>query len=189
MGNFSFKWPYYIDYTNDWLIHDFTLAEIKTLKRKQRFNFRNQMLNGIFDFMTLNETIDLMLKMQKESPNFFDVKNKKFPPGLYMETKHYQWYKDNYNLDFAQILHGHLKAYGLDTVEKATSKLPIVIECFEPDSLKNFSMLSDLPVVLLMDGDMQKYMKLDDIEKYAHGIGPWVHSLFDQNFLGEAQKR
>lgn len=33
-GNFSFKWPYYIDYTNDWLIHDFTLAEIKTLKRK-----------------------------------------------------------------------------------------------------------------------------------------------------------
>ena len=62
-GNFSFKWPYYIDYNNDWLIHDFTLAELKTMKRKQRFDFRNKQLDGIFDFMTLNETIELLLKM------------------------------------------------------------------------------------------------------------------------------
>ena len=103
-----------------------------------------------------------------------------------METKHYQWYKDNYNIDFAQVVHGILKSYGLETIEKASNKLPIVIECFEPDLLKNFSKLSDLPVVLLMDGDMQKYMKLDEIMTYAHGIGPWVHSLFDQNFLVEA---
>ena len=103
-----------------------------------------------------------------------------------METKHYQWYKDNYNLDFAQILYGVLKDFGLETVEKASSKLPIVIECFEPDSLKNFSRLYDLHVVLLIDGYMQKYMKLDEIMTYAHIIGHWVHSLFDQNFLGEA---
>jgi glycerophosphoryl diester phosphodiesterase len=34
MGHFHFDFPYNDDYQNDWLIHDFTLAELRTLKRK-----------------------------------------------------------------------------------------------------------------------------------------------------------
>jgi hypothetical protein len=41
MGNFTFGDPYNNTYTDDFLIHDFTLAEIKQLYRKQRYSIRN----------------------------------------------------------------------------------------------------------------------------------------------------
>ena len=60
MKNSSFGSPYNNVYIDDFLIHDFTLAELKQLKRTQRFQNRNQMLNDIFTFMTLDEVIYLM---------------------------------------------------------------------------------------------------------------------------------
>jgi hypothetical protein len=71
---------------------------------------------------------------------------------------------DKHGLNFAEILFEHLKAYSLETVEKSIhTKIPIVIECFEPAALKKFSELSDLPLVLLMDDEMMVDMHLDDI--------------------------
>lgn len=45
------------------------------------------------------------------------------------------------------MLYENLKKYGLETIDKANKKLPIIIECFEKDSLKTFSKLSDLPLI------------------------------------------
>merc|ERR1712086_589084 len=112
-------------------IQDFTLAEIKTLKRTQRYDYRNQMLNDIWGFLTLNETIELMQTMQIKMPD-----NRDYPIGLYIETKQYNWYLDTYGLDSAQMLHDHLSTYSLDTVEKCTSTIPIIVECFESASLR-----------------------------------------------------
>jgi len=108
--------PYSKNYTNDYLIHDFSLSEIKLLKRKQRFEFRNQMMNDIFPYMTLNETIQLMQNMTDKMPRNRSNPN---PTGLYIETKHYQYYLDHYGLNFAEILFEHLKAFSLETVEKS----------------------------------------------------------------------
>lgn len=108
--------PYSKNYTNDYLIHDFSLSEIKLLKRKQRFEFRNQMMNDIFPYMTLNETIQLMQNMTDKMPR---NRSNPHPTGLYIETKHYQYYLDHYGLNFAEILFEHLKAFSLETVEKS----------------------------------------------------------------------
>ena len=62
-----------------WFTEDFTLKEIKTLKTKERLDFRSQKYNGKFEIPTLEEVIQLV---QKES------KNRKNPIGLYPETKH-----------------------------------------------------------------------------------------------------
>lgn len=43
-GNYTFL-PYTNVYTNDYLIRDFTLAELKMLRRKMRYPNRNQYLN------------------------------------------------------------------------------------------------------------------------------------------------
>lgn len=47
-GHFVFGPPYNYNYTNDWLINDFTLEELLTLRKKERYSKRNQALNGIF---------------------------------------------------------------------------------------------------------------------------------------------
>jgi glycerophosphoryl diester phosphodiesterase len=70
--------------------------------------------------------------------------------GLYIETKMYNFYKDDRDKDIAQMLFDVLKKYDIETVEKSNAKLPIIIECFEPESLKKFAELSDLPLVYLM---------------------------------------
>ena len=45
------------------------------------------------------------------------------------------------------MLYDVLNKYNLETVEKSNAKLPIIIECFEPEALKAFAKLSDLPLV------------------------------------------
>jgi glycerophosphoryl diester phosphodiesterase len=82
--NITLPEPYGSTYTNDYFIHDFTLAEIKLLKRKQRLPYRNQMLNEMFPYMTFNETVQLMQSMaDKKQKN----RSNPYPTGLYIETK------------------------------------------------------------------------------------------------------
>ena len=62
-GNFTFGLPYSTTLKDDWLIHDFTLEELKELRRTQRYGYRNQNFNNLFQMMTLEETIELMFDM------------------------------------------------------------------------------------------------------------------------------
>ena len=70
--------------------------------------------------------------------------------GLYIETKMYNFYLNTFGKDIAVELYNVLKKYDLETVEKSSKKLPIIIECFEKESLVKFAELSDLPLVYLM---------------------------------------
>lgn len=93
--------------------------------------------------------------------------------GLYIETKMYNFYLNTYGIDFAVELYKVLKKYDLETVEKANKKLPIIIECFEPEALISFAKLSDLPLIQLMfwNNPHLKY-NITEVAKYAHGVGP-----------------
>jgi hypothetical protein len=57
------------------------------------------MLDGMFDFMTLNETIEFMETMAVKMPS--PTTNKSYPIGLYIETKQYDFYLTKYNIDAA----------------------------------------------------------------------------------------
>jgi len=103
--------------------------------------------------------------------------------GLYIETKMYAFYKSR-GLDIAEMLFNVLKKYDLETVEKSNAKLPIIVECFEKDSLTTFGKLSDLPLVYLMFYDNPNLTyNLTEISTFAHGVGPKIYWLF--NYDGE----
>lgn len=131
MGSWDFRPVYGNHYEDDFLIRNFTLAELKQLKRNQRYDIRNQDLNGIFDIMTLEETIDLMFQLQKERP----FPHRKHKIGLYIETKMYEFYLQQFGEDIAVMLYKVLEKYNLHTIEKCQDVLPIIIECFEGQSL------------------------------------------------------
>ena len=133
-------------YINDYLIHDFTLEEIKSLRRKMRYASRNQYFNAQFQMLTLEETIEMLLNMNANHPRT-DIGEK---VGLYIETKMFNFYKNVHGIDIAEQVFNTLKKYGLETIEKSSVKLPIIIECFEKESLIRFGQLSDLPLVYLM---------------------------------------
>ena len=62
---------------------DFTLAEIKTLRAKERLAFRNQGWNGVYEVPTLQEVIDLAKRRSREGRVI----------GIYPETKHPTYFR------------------------------------------------------------------------------------------------
>ena len=157
--------------TNDFFINDFTLAELKNLSKVERYKSRNHRLDGLYTYVTLEEVIEQMLDLNKHKPQ---LKSKSRPTGLYIETKMYEWYKNNRSINIAEETFKVLKKYGLHTVKDSENKIPVIMECFEEGSLRRLANLTDLPLVFLIHEHVPAYVipKIPEISKFAHAIGP-----------------
>ena len=164
--------PYMARFTQDYLIKWMTLSELKMLTRRFRYNTRNVFMNEQgFQMVTLEETIEMLLNLNANYP-----KEKKV--GLYLETKMYGYYKEQYNEDIVERVFEVLQKYGIETLDKASEKLPVIVESFEREALLRMRELTDLPLVYLMFymNPMVSY-NLTEIGEWAHGVGP------NQNWL------
>ena len=136
------------------------------------------MLNGMFEMVTLDEAIELLLFLNAKYPRH----GRKYPVGLYIETKMYNFYKER-GIDSAEKVIGTLQKYGLDSVEKSKDRIPIILECFEKESLQHMqSMGNDLPRIYLTKQKVTELLsQLPAIAKYSHGIGPKAALIFEQS--------
>ena len=159
-----------------WFTEDFTWAEIKTLRAKERLSFRNHAYDGQFEIPTLQEVIDLAKRKTVETGRTI---------GIYPETKHPTYFK-SINLALEEPLVSILKKNGY-----TSSKDPVFIQSFEVENLKQLHKLTDLPLIQLLDeGTMQPYdffvkgdsrtyvdltapKELAKIAEYAEGLGPY----------------
>ena len=108
-----------------WFTEDFTLAELKTLRAKERLpqvRPDNTRYDGRFEIPTLNEVLDLV---KQESHR----EGRKI--GVYPETKH-PTYFDSIGLSLEEPLVRTLRRHGLD---QRTSK--VFIQSFETANLKS----------------------------------------------------
>jgi glycerophosphoryl diester phosphodiesterase len=154
-----------------WFTDDFTLAELRTLRAKERLpDLRpaNTAFDGRFQIPTFQEVIDLA---------------KREGVGIYPETKH-PTYFDSEGLSLEEPLVATLKANGLD---KPSS--PVFIQSFEVSNLKELDTKIRVPLVQLTSASGQPYdftakgdprtyaditsaSGLRDVAKYADGLGP-----------------
>lgn len=159
-----------------WFTEDFTLAEIKTLRAKERVPFRDQSYNGQFEIPTLQEVIDLAKRKSVETGRTI---------GIYPETKHPTYFK-SIGLSLEEPLVNVLKTNGYDSPDDA-----VFIQSFEVSNLQFLKTLTNLPLVQLFDassakpydfvasgdsrtyGDLLTSTGLAGIAQYAKGIGPW----------------
>ncbi len=186
-----------------WFTEDFTLAEIKTLRARERLPFRDQSFNDQFEVPTLQEVIDLAKQKSEETGRTI---------GIYPETKH-PTYHDSIGLSLEEPLVDTLKANGYDSKNS-----PVFIQSFEVGNLKQLNELTDVPLVQLYDaegialdgtlieiqpydfevnndprtyGDLRTPEGLAEVAQYADGIGPWKRMIVsvasrDNNGDGEA---
>ncbi|MGV2384889.1 MAG UNVERIFIED_CONTAM: glycerophosphodiester phosphodiesterase, partial [Thermobifida fusca] len=111
--------------------HDFTLAEIKTLRAVERLpDVRpyNAELNGRYEIPTLEEIVDLADELTRELGR---------PIGVYPETKHPS-YHASLGLDLEPPLIALLRERGLHGPEP---RLPVFLQSFEADSLRKLQEL------------------------------------------------
>jgi glycerophosphoryl diester phosphodiesterase len=153
-----------------WFTEDFTLAELKTLRAKERIpglRPTNTAFDGLEQIPTLQEVIDLARRN--------DV-------GIYPETKHPSYF-DGIGLSLEEPLVATLELNGYT---KQSS--PVFIQSFEVSNLKELDGMTRVPLVQLisdvgkpfdfvLSGDPRTYADLAtpaglrEIARYADGAG------------------
>lgn len=168
-----------------WFVEDFTLAEIRKLKAKQRLAFRPQMDQQPFLVPTLTEIIDAVDQYNAKT-------GKKI--GIVPEIKHSSYFRSigvNMEKALLQVL----------AEKKWDQKLDLVyIQSFEVGNLKELATLSKYHLVQLLGdpaespydlkgrktyADMVTLDGLKEIRKYAEVLGPYKKYLVVENAKSE----
>jgi glycerophosphoryl diester phosphodiesterase len=156
-----------------WFTEDFTLAELKTLRAKERLpQLRpdNAKYDGQFAVPTLAEIIALAKRRSAELHRTI---------GIYPETKHPTYFASiGHPTD--KLLVDQLRAAGW-----STAAAPVFIQSFEVENLKRIHKMTGIRLIQLMDGEggpadhaqpsyaaMATPAGLKAIAAYAYGIGP-----------------
>jgi glycerophosphoryl diester phosphodiesterase len=169
----------------DWFTEDFTLAELKTLRAKERLPLlrpANTEYDGQFEIPTLQEIIQLAQAKSQETGRVI---------GIYPETKH-PGYFTSIGLPHEEPL---LKTLALLDMTAADS--PVFIQSFEVGNLKALRGKTKVRLIQLMDSDggpadlpgtlyadMATADGLKAISAYADGIGPNKAMVIPRNLLG-----
>ncbi|SHE55042.1 glycerophosphodiester phosphodiesterase [Streptoalloteichus hindustanus] len=160
-----------------WFTEDFTLAELKTLRAKERIpqhRPRNTLYDGRYEVPTFQEVIDLARRLSRELRR--DI-------GIYPETKHPTYFRKA-GLALEPRLVEALNRNGLN---RPGAK--VFVQSFEVSNLKELRRHLRVPLVQLIDesgapadfvdaGDRRTYddlvtpAGLAEIAKYAKGVGP-----------------
>lgn len=168
-----------------WFVEDFTLAEIKKLKGKQRLAFRPQMDQQPFLVPTLDEIIDAV--------DQFNTKTGK-KIGIVPEIKHSSYFR-SIGINMEKAL---LKALEEKKWDKKLDQ--VYIQSFEVANLKELATLSKYHLVQLLGdpaespfdlkgkktyADMVTLQGLKEIRTYAQVLGPYKKYLVVENAKSE----
>lgn len=166
-----------------WFTEDFTLAELKTLRAKERLPMLrpdNAQFDGQFEIPTFQEIIDLAKAKERETGRRI---------GLYPETKH-PGYFQSIGLALEAPLAAILKQNGYGAKDD-----PVFIQSFELANLKQLRTLTGLRLIFLMaekggppaDKSYAAYATpegLAEVARTADGIGPAKEMIVPRGPLG-----
>jgi len=171
-----------------WFTEDFTLAELKTLRARERLpelRNANSRYDGEFSIPTFDEVLDLVAAADAQRAANARAAGLPPPPriGVYPETKHPSYFA-SLGLHFDERMLEALNRHGYG---KRTD--PICLQSFEVSNLKALRRRTDLPLVQLvaptgqpfdftLAGDKRTYLDLmtdvglAEIATCADAIGP-----------------
>ncbi|HSU67231.1 MAG TPA: glycerophosphodiester phosphodiesterase family protein [Tepidisphaeraceae bacterium] len=133
--------------TADWFADEFTSAELRTLRARQRFPFRDHSYDDQFALVTLDQVLDWRSRQERPVPLFIEIKH----PAHFARL----------GFDMADLL--------LETLA-SRAVTGIFIKSFESHILRDLHASSDLPLVQLLESGP---IALAEIARYATGISVW----------------
>lgn len=139
-----------------WFTEDFTLAELKTLRARERIaDVRpdNVRFDGQFEIPTFEEILALARAVQSERSVRARLLGlpEPAPIGVYPETKH-----PSYFSKLGLAMEGPLLA-ALGRWHFAGPEAPVFIQSFEVGNLKALRAMTDLPIVQLVESGGQPF--------------------------------
>ncbi|GAB2946881.1 glycerophosphodiester phosphodiesterase [Streptomyces pseudoechinosporeus] len=174
-----------------WFTEDFTLAELKTLRAKERIpgnRPHNTLYDGRWDVPTFEEVLRWA---ERES------RKRGKEVWLHVETKHPTYFR-GLGLGLEERLAKLLRKYG-----KHKKNAPVFLQSFEPSSIQRLNKLVDNPLVVLLSSansrpwdfvqagdprtvaDLVKPEGLKWIASYAQGLGPTLDLVIPKDASGK----
>ncbi|MEM1051072.1 MAG: glycerophosphodiester phosphodiesterase family protein [Pseudomonadota bacterium] len=163
-----------------WFAEDFTLAELRTLRAKERVPSSrpaNVRFDGLYQVPTLEEVVKLVRAKEAETGRKI---------GLYPEIKTPNFLLEVEGIDMVDLLLRELRDLGIEPGD------PIFVQCFEVGTLRRLNQRSDYKLVQLIapeggpvDEPDMRYTEmispsgLEELATYADGIGPWLGHVLD----------
>jgi glycerophosphoryl diester phosphodiesterase len=140
-----------------WFTEDFTLAEIATLRARERLPFRSHEYDGKFAVPTFEEVVTLAESKSRETGRSI---------GVYPETKHPTYFR-GLGLPLEDSLLAVLARHQL------TAKTsPVFIQSFEASSLQYLRSRTAVRLVQLISSPADAVpVRLAEIARYADGLG------------------
>lgn len=130
------------DTVRGWFTEDFTLAEIRTLRARERLAFRSHQYDGLFPVPTFEEVLALADSAGRRRGRVV---------GVYPETKHPSYFR-SIGLPLEPKLLAALRAHGLDRRDA-----PVFIQSFEVGNLKALHAETPVRLVQLVSGGERPY--------------------------------
>lgn len=159
-----------------WFAEDFTLAEIRTLRVKERLpavRRANTRFDGLYQVPTFEEIVALVRAKEAETGRAV---------GLYPELKHPTMLLEQAGIDSVDLL-----ATALRKARLADADDRVFVQVFEVAPLQRLNRLVDVPLILLISSeggpydekglrwsDMMTPSGLAEVARYADGIGPFM---------------
>ncbi|MBM7168301.1 glycerophosphodiester phosphodiesterase [Streptomyces sp. G44] len=173
-----------------WFTEDFTLAELKTLRAKERIpgtRRNNTLYDGRWDIPTLEEVFEWAEK---------EGRRRGRPVWLHIEAKHPTYFRA-LGLGLEERLAKLLRRYG-----RHKKNSPNFLQSFEPSSIQRLAKLVSAPRVVLLSGansrpwdfveagdprtvaDLIKPEGLEWMARFAQGIGPTLDLIIPKKADG-----
>ncbi|MFF0752280.1 glycerophosphodiester phosphodiesterase [Streptomyces sp. NPDC004267] len=173
-----------------WFTEDFTLAELKTLRAKERIPAVRQK-NTLYDGRWTVPTFEEVLRWAEDEGRRLGRE-----VWLHVETKHPTYFR-SIGLPLEERLARLLRRYG-----RHRANSPLFLQSFEPSSIQRLAKLVDSPGVVLLSGastrpydfvtagdprtvaDLVTPEGLRWIASYAQGIGPTIDLILPRDASG-----
>ncbi|MEV6250034.1 glycerophosphodiester phosphodiesterase [Streptomyces sp. NPDC051742] len=173
-----------------WFTEDFTLAELKTLRAKERIPGTRQK-NTLYDGRWTIPTFEEVLRWAED-----EGRRRGREIWLHVETKHPTYFR-SLGLGLEERLAKLLRRYG-----RHRANSPVFLQSFEPSSVQRLAKLVDSPGVVLLSGASSRpwdFVQAGDprtvadlvtpeglrwIASYAKGIGPTLDLVIPKDASG-----
>lgn len=157
------------DSATGWFAEDLTLAQLRTLRARERLPSRSHQYDGQFSVPTLDEVLALAVRMTRETGRVI---------GVYPETKSPTYFR-SIGLPLEEKLIEALSHHWPDL-----SRAPVFVQSFEVGNLQRLRATTSVRLVQLLDAQgapfdartttyvsMASSAGLRDIARYAHAVG------------------
>ncbi|MFH8517204.1 glycerophosphodiester phosphodiesterase [Streptomyces gelaticus] len=173
-----------------WFTEDFTLAELKTLRAKERIpgtRQKNTLYDGRWEIPTFEEVLRWADR---------EGRRRGKPVWLYVETKHPTYFR-GLGLGLEEPLAKLLRRYN-----RHRQHSPLILQSFEPSSIQRLARLVATPRIVLLSGaasrpwdfvtsgdprtvaDLVKPEGLKWMASFAQGIGPTLDLVIPKDASG-----